>query len=914
MTESRSRLERLLKLERHLRSVSIRLSLAASAVLGVLAACDAAGAAPASGFIAPPSSPRASYHQTEPVLKEPLGRAAAGRNAAVLPSLKFRVPNQGAYAGAKALANQAKSGRRQGVAAVAGSLNGPQVQGAALEPETEFPAMTLDEQVAYLGSDQAVEPPDTQVAAGPASLVEVLNSSLSVWAKTGGLIALADLNSFFGVPSGYRFSDPRVVFDAASARWFISGFSLDNGSDSQTYLAVSATSDPTGSWTTYRIAVNTSGVIYDQPKLGVSDDKVAISWADYSNGGTVFTGEETWILQKSDLVAGGTVHVGAFSPDPSRFGIVPAMSLSSTPTEFLTYNRETSIGVVAITGTPVQANVSWAESSLPIVTTTAPPDAQQPSGTVATNDDRFLSAVWSGGTLWVSGNDGCVPPGDTSTRSCLRLISVETGAPTLGIDTDLSTLGIDLYFPAVTLDSAGDPYLVATESSAALYPSVLAEASRNGAASFSGVTVARGNGPYGGSRWGDYSGASVDPSDANDVWLAGEYTPSSAGGLHWGTSLARLTLTPPTVSAVSPTLGPGSGGTAVTVTGEEFVAGATSVKFGNAASPGVTVQSPNELIASSPPGTGTVDVTVATINGTSGTSGSDRFTYTQPNPYHPLTPYRIVDTRTGSGEPYSGQTLGPGSTLATQVTGVPGPQGQTVPTGATAVVLNVTAVAPSSGTYVTVWPSGQPLPLASNLNVAAGGVVPNLVEVALGEGGRVSLYNALGNTDVVVDVEGYVGPAGDTSGLFNPLAPARITDTRPDSGEPNAGKTMGPGSTLSVQVTGEGNVPSTGVSAVVLNVTAVYPSSGSFLTVWSRRCATPPRLQSQPAGATKRAESRDRSGGDGRAGGHLQRTRLPRRGGGRGRLVHGLDDLDRLQVLRRGRSAAHRRHTIGLGS
>ncbi len=226
-------------------------------------------------------------------------------------------------------------------------------------------------------------------------------------------------------------------------------------------------------------------------------------------------------------------------------------------------------------------------------------------------------------------------------------------------------------------------------------------------------------------------------------------------------------------------------------------------------------------------------------DGGSSAEASQTFTVVTPNPYHPLTPYRIADTRPGSGQPYAGQTLGPNSTLNVQVSGVAGPQGQTVPTNATAVVLNVTAVAPSSGTYVTVWPSGQALPLASNLNVPVGGVVPNLVEVGLGAGGQVSTYNSLGNTNIVVDVEGYVGPSADTSGLFNPLTPARITDTRPGSGEPNAGHTLGPGGTLNMQVTGEGGVPAKGASAVVLNLTAVAPSSGTFLTAW-------PNGQSRP--------------------------------------------------------------------
>jgi hypothetical protein len=83
----------------------------------------------------------------------------------------------------------------------------------------------------------------------------------------------------------------------------------------------------------------------------------------------------------------------------------------------------------------------------------------------------------------------------------------------------------------------------------------------------------------------------------------------------------------PVVSAVSPSSGPNGGGTTVTVTGQNFLAGATNVSFGPTAATSVTVTSPTSLTAVSPPGTGAVDVTVTTAGGTSATSSADQFTY-----------------------------------------------------------------------------------------------------------------------------------------------------------------------------------------------------------------------------------------------------------------------------------------------
>ena len=117
--------------------------------------------------------------------------------------------------------------------------------------------------------------------------------------------------------------------------------------------------------------------------------------------------------------------------------------------------------------------------------------------------------------------------------------------------------------------------------------------------------------------------------------------------------------------------------------------------------------------------------------------------------YNPLTPARILDTRDATGAP--AVPVGPGGTVELQVTGVGG-----VPaSGVSAVVMNVTVTAPSAGSFLTAFPTGETRPLASNLNFAAGETVPNLVVVKLGAGGKASLYNAVGATHVIADVAGW---------------------------------------------------------------------------------------------------------------------------------------------------------------
>jgi hypothetical protein len=82
----------------------------------------------------------------------------------------------------------------------------------------------------------------------------------------------------------------------------------------------------------------------------------------------------------------------------------------------------------------------------------------------------------------------------------------------------------------------------------------------------------------------------------------------------------------PTVTGINPNSGPTTGGTVVTITGTGFNC-VSGVKFGTTNATTFTVVSPTQITATSPPGAGTVDVTVTTCNGTSPTGSFDEFTY-----------------------------------------------------------------------------------------------------------------------------------------------------------------------------------------------------------------------------------------------------------------------------------------------
>jgi hypothetical protein len=189
------------------------------------------------------------------------------------------------------------------------------------------------------------------------------------------------------------------------------------------------------------------------------------------------------------------------------------------------------------------------------------------------------------------------------------------------------------------------------------------------------------------------------------------------------------------------------------------------------------------------------------------------------SPLQAVTPSRVLDTREDSAG-----RLGQGETLSLDVTGV-----GDVPSGASAVVLNTTITEPTASSFLTVYPGDTVKPLASNLNWSAGDTRANLVTVPVGPNGTVNFYNNRGGVHVLADVVGWYGPPGDAGDRFTASSPSRVVDTRQPlglSGRFQAGQTR------QFTVAGAGGVPSTGVSAVVVNATVTNTTGTSFLTIF----------------------------------------------------------------------------------
>ncbi|MFC7489338.1 hypothetical protein, partial [Knoellia alttitudinis] len=145
-------------------------------------------------------------------------------------------------------------------------------------------------------------------------------------------------------------------------------------------------------------------------------------------------------------------------------------------------------------------------------------------------------------------------------------------------------------------------------------------------------------------------------------------------------------------------------------------------------------------------------------------------------------------------------------------------------------MLNVTVTAPKTSGSITAYPDGTTKPTASNLNFVANQTIPNLVIAKIGANGKIALSNnSSGTVQLIADIAGYYLSGTPTAGGYSPLAPSRVLDTRSGIGAPGP---VPAGGTVHLQATGKGGVPTTGVSAVVLNVTVTAPKTSGSITAY----------------------------------------------------------------------------------
>jgi hypothetical protein len=239
---------------------------------------------------------------------------------------------------------------------------------------------------------------------------------------------------------------------------------------------------------------------------------------------------------------------------------------------------------------------------------------------------------------------------------------------------------------------------------------------------------------------GDYTlrvtgtlGTSITPTPSNTPTRTPTRTPTATSTR---TSTPSPTVTP-TATAVPPSPTPT----------------ATPTRTPTNTPPAPTA-TPTSTATATPTGTPTPTVPPVTITPTPTRTPTQTPTPPSSPGFYTLIPCRVADTRDPTG-PYGGPPLQAG---AIRTFTLPGRCG--IPATAVAVALNLTVVGPAAPGYLTVFPAGSVMPLASTLNYRIGLVRANNAIVPLGTGGAIGVFcgQGSGTTHLLIDVNGFFTP------------------------------------------------------------------------------------------------------------------------------------------------------------
>ncbi len=180
----------------------------------------------------------------------------------------------------------------------------PQVEDQALQT-LNLPLVGTTNGSDFAGiSADGVAPPDTNGSVGNTQYVQIVNVEYAVYDKSSGTLILGPTpihniwSGFSGNCSSGDGGDPVVLYDKAANRWVVGQL---NSGDNAYCIAVSTTSDATGSY--YRYEYSFGNNLPDYPKLGVWPDAYYFS-ANTFVGGVFFGGADPCALDRSKMLTG----------------------------------------------------------------------------------------------------------------------------------------------------------------------------------------------------------------------------------------------------------------------------------------------------------------------------------------------------------------------------------------------------------------------------------------------------------------------------------------------------------------------------------------------------------------------------------------------------------------------------------
>lgn len=525
--------------------------------------------------------------------------------------------------------------------------------------------------VNFEGQTTSSFPPDCNGTAGPNHYMQTVNTTYSIYTKTGTLVAgPTNMNLLFGTVPGANCNDgdPLIQYDEQAGRWLAVEFSLC-GSNDLMLIAVSTTNDPTGTWYQYSFDV---ADMPDYEKIGV--------WQDgYYMGTNNSSGNDIYVFERSKMLLGQTAQMVGFNNawrPGTGFLCVPPLdndgiaAPAGTPGMFIAFNDDAVAG-----GTDqlwlYELAVNWTTPSSSTFTRSQQID-------VIPFDSQFTPS-WDDITQPNSQKLDGVPQvimnapqyrnfGSYQTIVCCHTVDVDatnhagirwyelrkTAPATLWDVRQQSTFAPDIHsrwMGSIMLNGSGKIGMGYSVSSSTIYPGI--RYCGQSASAYAGATSVLDipeevihNGTVAQTtynRWGDYALLSVDPADDQTFWFTSEYV--KTGGTNKGSKIASFKFgNDPAVVTLAATLVTGTSATINGTVNPNGLATTYYFEWGTTPSYGNTTTT-----ASAGSGTTAVAVSANLISLTGGTT------------YH----FRLAGTNSDGTSYGSDLTFTPGGAVVT---------------------------------------------------------------------------------------------------------------------------------------------------------------------------------------------------------------------------------------------------------
>jgi hypothetical protein len=426
------------------------------------------------------------------------------------------------------------------------------------------PPLKITPTLSFEGIQQTIyEPPSPNIAAGPEDIIQVVNSTVARYTKTGQQTNLTDLTQWFNTGNilstvcfsgSCVFGDVSIRYDQMQGHFLMTLEVLDRN-DATSYLLISVSNGATyaSGWTNWALNERLDGSTItnnwaDFPQVGFDNAAVYVTSNQFGLIDFVFKYAKVRILKKTDLYN----PAATFLPYQDIFNLKNGDGTTASTLQVPQLRGRTQVG----TSTGVMINASdvtnanyltlWQinnpTSTTPTVTRVTlgniwpysyPTSAPQLGSTFTldTGPSSFNATYMRDGLLYGAQNAGYPGEPDTVTYSVVDVIHSK-------VTLQQRWLNGNFFYPALDVPATIGPGNTSPNNSILGSTTSLT----TGALTFAGVTnVKSGEDFYTGfsgtnpARWGDYFGGAIDPTTGG-LWVSGEY--AKPRGLnnapHWG--------------------------------------------------------------------------------------------------------------------------------------------------------------------------------------------------------------------------------------------------------------------------------------------------------------------------------------------------------------------------------------------